>query len=218
MLSERRSVVSDSLRPHGTIQSMESSGPKYWGREPFPSPGDLPDPGIEPRSPSSVGGFFASRPPGKLFMQVTFMTLQVRRRSNAWSPCPEPAAPTGAVCTAARLWPAWGLSPSSVTPSRLDFPTSGGRTALRSSRPMPEDSALSEPRGRVLQSPSAAGTSRLGSHPAVQTPLLGTGSWPYNEDSLLFSAQWNHRCWDQGVVRKEILFHHSYHYECLPNS
>ena len=33
-----------------TIQSMEFSRPQYWSGEPFPSPGDLPNPGIEPRS------------------------------------------------------------------------------------------------------------------------------------------------------------------------
>ena len=45
------SVVSDSLRLHGL--SMEFSRPEYWmGMEkPFPSPGDLPNPGIKPRSP-----------------------------------------------------------------------------------------------------------------------------------------------------------------------
>ena len=35
-----------------TIQSMEFSRPEYWSRQPFPSPGDLPNPGIEPRSPA----------------------------------------------------------------------------------------------------------------------------------------------------------------------
>ena len=31
---------------------MEFSRPEYWSGEPLPSPGDLPKPGIEPRSPS----------------------------------------------------------------------------------------------------------------------------------------------------------------------
>ena len=34
-----------------TIQSMEFSRPEYWSGEPFPSPGDLPNSRIEPRSP-----------------------------------------------------------------------------------------------------------------------------------------------------------------------
>jgi len=32
---------------------------------PFPSPGHLPDPGIEPESPALTGGFFTAVPPGK---------------------------------------------------------------------------------------------------------------------------------------------------------
>ena len=35
-----------------TLQSMEFSRLEYWSREPFPSPGDLPNPGIKPRSPA----------------------------------------------------------------------------------------------------------------------------------------------------------------------
>ena len=34
-----------------TIQSMEFSRPQHWSMYPFPSPGDLPNPGIEPTSP-----------------------------------------------------------------------------------------------------------------------------------------------------------------------
>ena len=32
--------------------SMAFSRQEYWGGLPFPSPGDLPDPGIKPRSPA----------------------------------------------------------------------------------------------------------------------------------------------------------------------
>ena len=35
-----------------TLQSIEFSGPEYWSGYPFPTPGDLPNPGIEPRSPA----------------------------------------------------------------------------------------------------------------------------------------------------------------------
>ena len=34
-----------------TIQSMDFSRPEYWSGSLFPSPGDLPNPGIKPRSP-----------------------------------------------------------------------------------------------------------------------------------------------------------------------
>ena len=33
--------------------SMESSRQEYWSRLPFPAPGDLPDPGMETKSPVS---------------------------------------------------------------------------------------------------------------------------------------------------------------------
>ena len=35
-----------------TIQSVEFSRPEHWSGQPFPSPGDLPNTGIEPRSPT----------------------------------------------------------------------------------------------------------------------------------------------------------------------
>ena len=38
---------------------------EYWSGLPFPSPGDLPDPGMEPLSPAMAGGFFTAEPPGK---------------------------------------------------------------------------------------------------------------------------------------------------------
>ena len=37
---------------HQAPPSMEFSRQEYWGGLPFPSPGDLPDLGIEPRSPA----------------------------------------------------------------------------------------------------------------------------------------------------------------------
>ena len=37
---------------------------------PFPSPGDLPNPGIEPTSPTLAGRFFTTEPPGKLHSKV----------------------------------------------------------------------------------------------------------------------------------------------------
>ena len=37
---------------HQAPPSMGFSRQEYWSGLPFPSPGDLPDPGIEPRSPA----------------------------------------------------------------------------------------------------------------------------------------------------------------------
>ena len=38
---------------------------EYWSGSPFPSPGGLLGPGIEPVSPALAGGFFTPEPPGK---------------------------------------------------------------------------------------------------------------------------------------------------------
>ena len=46
-------------------QSMEFSRQEYWSGLPFPSPGALPDPGIEPRSPTLQTDSLPSEPPGK---------------------------------------------------------------------------------------------------------------------------------------------------------
>ena len=45
--------------------SMELSRQEYWSRLPFPSPGDLPHPGIEPRPPALQADTLPSEPPGK---------------------------------------------------------------------------------------------------------------------------------------------------------
>ena len=65
------SVTSDSLWPHGLYVdcqaplSMEFSRQEYRSGLPVPSPGDLPDSGIEPRSPSLQADSLPSEPPGK---------------------------------------------------------------------------------------------------------------------------------------------------------
>ena len=48
--------------------SMEFSGQEYWSGFPFPTPGDLPDPGIGPAHLASlalVGRLCTTEPPGK---------------------------------------------------------------------------------------------------------------------------------------------------------
>ena len=45
--------------------SMEFSRQEYWSGLPFPSPGDLPDPGIKPGSPALQADTLLSEPPGK---------------------------------------------------------------------------------------------------------------------------------------------------------
>ena len=44
---------------------MEFSRPEYWSGYPFPSPGDLPNPGIEPNSPSLQADSILAEPQKK---------------------------------------------------------------------------------------------------------------------------------------------------------
>ena len=44
---------------------MEFSRPKYWNGKPFPSPGELPNPVIQPRSPALQAGSLPAEAPGK---------------------------------------------------------------------------------------------------------------------------------------------------------
>ena len=61
---ENHSVTSDSATPW-TMQSMEFSRPEYWSGEPFPSLGDLPNPGIEARSPALQADSLPAESKGK---------------------------------------------------------------------------------------------------------------------------------------------------------
>ena len=69
--SVSHSVMSDSLRPQGlyvTHQSFLSMGfsrQEYWSGLPIPSPGDLPNPGTEPRSPALQADSLQSETPVK---------------------------------------------------------------------------------------------------------------------------------------------------------
>ena len=60
---------SDSAHPWSVAYqaplSMGFPGQEYWSGLPFPSPGQLPDPGMEPTSPALAGGFFTTEPPEK---------------------------------------------------------------------------------------------------------------------------------------------------------
>ena len=66
------SVMSNSANPwtvaHQTSLSMGFSRQENWSVLPFPTPGDLPNPGIKPMtlvSPELAGGFFTTAPPVK---------------------------------------------------------------------------------------------------------------------------------------------------------
>ena len=51
---------------------MGFSRQEYWSGSPFPSLGDLPNPGIEPRSPELQADALTSEPPGKALFKYSF--------------------------------------------------------------------------------------------------------------------------------------------------
>ena len=61
--------MSDSLQPHGLWPTSSVHGgfcrQESWSGLTFPSPGDLPDPGIEPRSPALQADSLPPEPPRK---------------------------------------------------------------------------------------------------------------------------------------------------------
>ena len=52
--------------------SMGFSRQEYWSGLPFPSPGDLPNSGIEPRSPTLQANSLPAEPPGKGNLKTYF--------------------------------------------------------------------------------------------------------------------------------------------------
>ena len=55
---------------HQAPPSMGFSRQEYWSGLPFSSPGNLPDPGIEPRSPALQTDVLSSEPPGNLWQNT----------------------------------------------------------------------------------------------------------------------------------------------------
>ena len=72
--------MSDYLRPPWTVAcqaplSMEYSRQEHWSGSPFPSPDDLPDPGIKPMSlVPPAGEFFTPAPAGKPSTYLCYVT------------------------------------------------------------------------------------------------------------------------------------------------
>ena len=58
-----------------TIQSMEFSRLEYWSGQPFPSPGDLPNPQIEARSPTLQADSLPAEPQGKPIALCTSLKI-----------------------------------------------------------------------------------------------------------------------------------------------
>ena len=64
-LSRVRLLVTPRTVARQAPLSMGFSRQEYWSGLPFIPPGDLPHPGIKPKSPALAGGFLTTAPPGK---------------------------------------------------------------------------------------------------------------------------------------------------------
>ena len=53
-----------------------------WSELPFPSPGDLPNPGIKPAFPALAGGFSTTEPPGKPWIGGSKITNTIEHRNS----------------------------------------------------------------------------------------------------------------------------------------
>ena len=67
---------------HQVPLSMGFSRQEYWSGFPFPSPGDLPNPGIEPRSATLQADALTSAPPGKPIFKKR--RAQLDQRGKEW--------------------------------------------------------------------------------------------------------------------------------------
>ena len=65
--------------------SMEFSRQEYWSGLPFLSPGDLPDPGIEPRFPTLQADTLPSEPPGKTVFKFYVKRNLFKKRYKEYS-------------------------------------------------------------------------------------------------------------------------------------
>ena len=85
------SVVSNSLWPHGLqptrfLHPWGFSRQKYWSGFPYPPPGDLPNPGIEPRSPALQADSLPSEAPieGKPYRRQIFLLFLHWMPASYW--------------------------------------------------------------------------------------------------------------------------------------
>ena len=69
---------------HQAPLSMGFSRQEYWSGLPFPSPGDLPHPGIEPGSPALQADALTSEPPGKPLVHIYSRLLLSHKKGTKW--------------------------------------------------------------------------------------------------------------------------------------
>ena len=85
---------------------------EYWSGLSFPSPGDLPDPGINAVSPAKAGVFFTTEPPGEVKVKAaqSCPTLWPRGLYSPWD-SPGQSTGVGSRSLLQRLFPTQGSNP-----------------------------------------------------------------------------------------------------------
>ena len=68
-------TVASQAPPSMGFSRQEYWSEEYWSGLPFPSPGNLPDPGIEPGSPASQADALPSQPPGEPILGLPKLRL-----------------------------------------------------------------------------------------------------------------------------------------------
>ena len=152
-LSHAQLFVSPRTEAHSAPLSMGFPRQKYWSGLPFPSPGDLPDPAIEPLSPALAGGFFTTEPRGKLFLEVCCVLSRfsrVRGFATPWTVARQAPLSTGFSSQEHE----WIALPSSKGSSQPRF----GTWSLTSPAPPVDSSPLAPPGGSSAQLHPEAGT------------------------------------------------------------
>ena len=110
--------------------SMGFSRQEYWSGFPFPSPGDLPDPRIDPRSPALQADALPSEPPGKPdrdgFMLKIYILMKKVLIFKWWKNYTSHTALWKCICI---MWVKWSCSvvsdsvwPQRRLPTRLPHP------------------------------------------------------------------------------------------------
>ena len=85
-LSRVRLFVTPWTVAYQASPSMGFSRQEYWSGLLFPSPGDLPDPGIKPGSPALQAEALTSEPPGKIALQLNNSAWACRTPAVSQSP------------------------------------------------------------------------------------------------------------------------------------
>ena len=89
IVSVCRLVISDFVTPWTVacqvLLHMEFSRQEYWSRLSFPSPRDLPNSGIEPRSYALQADSLSSGPPGKPMYMYTYIRIYIYLYTHVYS-------------------------------------------------------------------------------------------------------------------------------------